>query len=210
MEEQFLEGYNTSHKFWDQSPSPHYQCCLQVSETVSWHKFRCRYSANILQHWVGGRGLIYFCKVDNSRIFINFSRNWLGLNNLREILRVQGSYFCRNLMPWLFVLGSSYHDFIFSASQCHGFVSSKNISWFLDVTALWSLFLDVLVFRPLVKCLGISILLGFLSSILNLVAFCPKISILKFFLVLGLDVMFYLDVDGMSMSCFICIGVLTS
>ena len=77
---------NTSHKFWDQSPSPHYQCCLQVSETVSWHKFRCRYSANILQHWVGGRGLIYFCKVDHSRIFLNFSRNWLGLNNLCEIL----------------------------------------------------------------------------------------------------------------------------
>ena len=45
---------NTSHKFWDQSPSPHYQCCLQVSETVSWHKLRCCYSANILQHWVGG------------------------------------------------------------------------------------------------------------------------------------------------------------
>ena len=91
---------------------------------------------------------------------------------------------------YLFLV-SSYHDFIFSASQCHGFVSSKNISWFLDVTALWSLFLHVLVFRPLVKCLGISILLVFLSSILNLVAFCPKISILQFF---GL---------GISMSCFI-------
>ena len=48
--------------------------------------FGCRYSASILQHWVGGRGLIYFCKVDHSRIFINFSRNWLGLNNLCEIL----------------------------------------------------------------------------------------------------------------------------
>ena len=33
-----------------------------------------------------GRGLIYFCKVDHSRISINFSRNWLGLNNLCEIL----------------------------------------------------------------------------------------------------------------------------
>ena len=66
---------NTSHKFWDQSPSLHYQCCLQVSETVSWHKFRYCYSANILQHWIGGRGLIYFCKVDHSRISRNFSRN---------------------------------------------------------------------------------------------------------------------------------------
>ena len=41
-------------KFWDQSPSLHFQYCLQVSETVSWHKFQCCYSANILQHWIGG------------------------------------------------------------------------------------------------------------------------------------------------------------
>ena len=80
---------NTSHKFWDQSPSPHYQCFLQVSETVSWHKLRCCYSTNILQHWVGGRGLIYFCKVDYSRISRNFSRNWVGLNNLCEILQIR-------------------------------------------------------------------------------------------------------------------------
>ena len=83
---------NTLHKFLDQSSSPHYQCCFQVSETVSWQKLRCRYSANILQHWVGGRGLIYFCKVGHSRIFINFSRNWLGLNSLCEILQSLLSY----------------------------------------------------------------------------------------------------------------------
>ena len=77
---------NTSHKFWDQSPSSNYKCCLQVSETVSWPKLRCCYSANILQHWVGGRGLIYFCKVDHSRISINFSKNWVDRNNLCEIL----------------------------------------------------------------------------------------------------------------------------
>ena len=34
--------------------SPHDQCCLQVSETVSGHKLRCCYSSNILQHCVGG------------------------------------------------------------------------------------------------------------------------------------------------------------
>ena len=79
-------NYNTSDKFWVQSPSPHSQCCLQVSETVSWHKLRCCYSANMLQDWVGGRGLIYFWKVDHSRIFIHFSRNWLGASNLCEIL----------------------------------------------------------------------------------------------------------------------------
>ena len=77
---------NTSHKFWDQSPSPHYQCCLQISETVSWHKLRCCYPANILQHWVGGRSLIYFCKVEHSRISRNFSSNWVDLNNLIGIL----------------------------------------------------------------------------------------------------------------------------
>ena len=77
---------NTSHKFWDQSPSPHYQCYLQVSEAVSWHKLQSCYSCNMLQHWVEGRCLIYFCKVDHSRIFINFFRSWLGLNNLCEIL----------------------------------------------------------------------------------------------------------------------------
>ena len=78
-------SYNTSHKFLDQSPSPHYQCCLQVlSIWVSWHKLQSCYSSNMLQHWVGGRGLIYFCKVDHSRIFAIFSRNWLGLNNLYD------------------------------------------------------------------------------------------------------------------------------
>ena len=81
-----LSRCNTSHKFWDQSPSPHYQCCLQVSETVSWYKLRCFYSSNMLQHWVGGRGLVYFCKVSHSRISRNFSRNLLGLNNLCEVL----------------------------------------------------------------------------------------------------------------------------
>ena len=77
---------NTSHKFWDQSPSPHDQCYLHVSETVSSHNLQCCYSANMLQYWIGGRSLIYFCKVDHSRISINYSRNWLRLNNLCEIL----------------------------------------------------------------------------------------------------------------------------
>ena len=29
---------------------PHYQCCLQVSETVSWHELWSCYSSNMLQH----------------------------------------------------------------------------------------------------------------------------------------------------------------
>ena len=67
-------------------PLPRYQCCFQMSETVSWHKLWCCYSSNNLQHWVGGRDLIYFCNVDYTRTSRNFSRNWLSLNNLSEIL----------------------------------------------------------------------------------------------------------------------------
>ena len=83
----------TSEKFWGQSPSPHDQCSLQVSETVSRHKLCCRYSAKMLQHWVGATGLIYFCKVDHCRIFLNSTRIWLDLNNLCETLP-------QNLWKW--------------------------------------------------------------------------------------------------------------
>ena len=49
---------NTSHKLWERSLSPppppaHYQCCLQVSETVFWHKLPCCYSSIMLQHGEG-------------------------------------------------------------------------------------------------------------------------------------------------------------
>ena len=58
----------------------------EVSVTVSWRKLRCCYSSNMLQHWVGERGLIYFWQVEHSRISVNISRNLIGLNNLCEIL----------------------------------------------------------------------------------------------------------------------------
>ena len=77
-----------SNKFWDQSHSSHYQYCLKICETISWHKLWCSHSSNILQYWVGWRDLIYICKMDHSRISVNFSRNWVGLNNLCEILWV--------------------------------------------------------------------------------------------------------------------------
>ena len=56
-------------------PHPNYLCCLQVSETASWHKLQCCYSSNMLQHCVGRRDLIYLCKVDHSRTCINFFKN---------------------------------------------------------------------------------------------------------------------------------------
>ena len=73
---------NASHKFWYQSPSPHYQCCLQVSEAGCWRKL-FQYVATLSR----GRELTSFCKVDNSRISINSSRNWFSLNNLCEMMK---------------------------------------------------------------------------------------------------------------------------
>ena len=71
--------------------SPLYQCCLLLSETVSQIKLWCCYSSSLLQHWVRGEGeggggpdlFLQSKPFQNSR---NFSRNWLGLNNLCEIL----------------------------------------------------------------------------------------------------------------------------
>ena len=119
----FRSFYNTSHKFWDQSPSPHYQCCFQVFETVPWHKLPCCYSSNILQHWVGGRDLIYSCKLDQSRIFINFSMNWLGLINLCEILKFAVHNSRLLLGCWgkkkklLMILGAGFHIIFQSSSD---------------------------------------------------------------------------------------------
>ena len=62
----YVPAHNTSNKFWDQFPSHHYQCCFQVSETVSWH------SSNMLQYLVGRRDLTHFCKVDHFIVFGNF------------------------------------------------------------------------------------------------------------------------------------------
>ena len=46
-----------------------------------------------------GESLIHFCKVENSRIFRNFSRNWVGLNNLCGILYFFDS--CNFLLSFL-------------------------------------------------------------------------------------------------------------
>ena len=89
--------YNNSHKFWDQSPPPTINVGCKFW-TNSWHKLQCCYSSNILQHWVWGRALIYFCNVDYSRISIYSSRNWLGLNNLCEI-------YCRYCKTKTYLIG---------------------------------------------------------------------------------------------------------
>ena len=93
-------------------------------------------------------------------------------------------------MWWLCVLKkiliSWCHGFVVSVSRCPSFSSSGKMSWDLD-------FVGAFVFH--------SEFSGFLSQNLDFEIFWSW----------DLDVMFYLDVDGMSMSmsCFICIGVLT-
>ena len=80
---------NNSHKFWRQCPSPQYQCCFQVSESV----YGTSFGVATLQYFVEGRGLIYFCKVEHSRISKTFYRCWICLNNLSEILS-------QNMLKW--------------------------------------------------------------------------------------------------------------
>ena len=88
---------NASHKFWYQSPSPHYQCCLQVSEAGCWRKL-FQYVATLSR----GRELTSFCKVDNSRIaniffrlHKTYVRYWLFCNtHIINILPYFQSKFC--------------------------------------------------------------------------------------------------------------------
>ena len=119
-------AYNNSHKFWDQSPSPHYQCCLQVSETVPWHKFRCCDSANILQHWVGGGAWFISTKCTVPE----FPKFFAGID-LVSIIYVR---YCRKI--WLLVCPLFFihwqHDlfffsFLFSDSQFAGVKDS--VKW---------------------------------------------------------------------------------
>ena len=62
---------NTSHKFWDQPPSPHYKSCLEVSETFSWHKLQCCYSSNMLATSSKREGPYLFLQ---SRPYKNFKK----------------------------------------------------------------------------------------------------------------------------------------
>ena len=88
--------YNSkSHKFWNQSPSPYYQYCLYVLLFFMFlssicDSFLAQASVSLLcQHpppLSRRDGLIYFCKVDHSRISGNFFRNWLVLNDLWDIV----------------------------------------------------------------------------------------------------------------------------
>ena len=58
-------------------------------------EIQCCYSANMLQHWVVGKGLIYFCKVDHSRI----SSIFFGID-LVSIIYVRHCRFASRGMTW--------------------------------------------------------------------------------------------------------------
>ena len=113
-------------------PLPHYQCCLQVFKTVSRRKLPCCHSSNMLQHLVEGRGLIYFCKVEQSRISRNFFRNWFGLKNLCEILWLLCMLFLfqtfKNSFPFFAIarMKPSHSFRLYCLSPCNCFISQKH------------------------------------------------------------------------------------
>ena len=78
--------YKTSHKFWDPTTFPP----LSILFASIWDSFFTQASLLLLFQYAvilsRKRSLIYFCKVDHSRFSIIFSTNWLGFNNLFEIL----------------------------------------------------------------------------------------------------------------------------
>ena len=79
--------------FWDSflaEASVLQRCQYTTTFSSIWDSFLAQASVLLLCQYTAtlsrGRGLIYFYIVDYSRISRNFSRNWLGLNNLCEIL----------------------------------------------------------------------------------------------------------------------------
>ena len=91
--------HNTWYKFWDQSPLPP----LSMLFSSIWDSFLAQASLLLLFQYVAtlsrGKGPDLFLQSEfpYSRISLNFSRNWLGLDNFCEIslqnLRKLGSYF---------------------------------------------------------------------------------------------------------------------
>ena len=106
-------------------PLPHDKCCLQVSEAVSWHKLRCCYSANILQHWVRGKSLVYFCKVDHSRIFQKFCQELTFSQKFMWDMQVA-------LFPTTIYMLRSIYSFCKIKSDC-----IKNLSFTDYASRIW-------------------------------------------------------------------------
>ena len=92
---------------------------LQVSEIVSWHKPQCCYSFNMMQHEVGARGLIYFCKVDHSRT-AEYPQIFPGID-LVSIIYVR---YCRYITKMNIYLGEP---------SLYGF-SRRSLKQFLQLT----------------------------------------------------------------------------
>ena len=66
---------NTSHKFWDQSPSHPFSIFFLLDSFLSQTLvlLLCQYTATLSSR----SGMIFFVKVNHSRISRNISRNWL-------------------------------------------------------------------------------------------------------------------------------------
>ena len=105
----------------------------------SWYKLRCCYSSNMLKHWVGGRGMIYFCKVDHFRI----SENFPGID-LVSIIYVRYCSFDRTAAPFI-SRGTLYIKTMFISSCAYSLYNPSGLcnenSSYLEAT--WgSLFFD--------------------------------------------------------------------
>ena len=104
----------------------------------SWYKLRCCYSSNMLKRWVGGRGMIYFCKVDHFRI----SENFPGID-LVSIIYVRYCSFDRTAAPFI-SRGTLYIKTMFISSCAYSLYNPSGLcnenSSYLEAT--WgSLFL---------------------------------------------------------------------
>ena len=71
---------NSSHKFWEQFSSPHYQCCLQISEIISWLLLLFQYATTL------SRGNEVWFLILQNWSFQSFHKFFQELDNLSEIL----------------------------------------------------------------------------------------------------------------------------
>ena len=104
------------HTCYDQCSFFYYQCCLQISESAFRHRLRRCYSANILQYWVGGRGLISARWTipefpETFPGFESFSTIYVRYCRLNGVFSIEGWGIC-NKPWWISRCWYTWHCFI--------------------------------------------------------------------------------------------------
>ena len=124
--------YNISHKFWDQSPSPHYQCCFHVFKTASWHKTRSCFSSNIAAHWKSRNSEA--CAKKQSQIHANNINNGgeggrrIGLRNYVRYCRCTSLYCAANQSS---KIGSVFSKILKNSARSKGYETRVTTGGFL-------------------------------------------------------------------------------